>query len=55
LPDADRSAIVSSVDGAINSNLDFLVDKNRIDIIEKYKRLNRLFFRWGALTLSVIL
>lgn len=55
LPDAERSAIVSSIDGAINSNLDFLVDKNRIDIIEKYRKLNHLFFRWGALTLSVIL
>ena len=46
MSDTDRSAIVSWVPGAVNSNLDFLVDNNWLDIVKKYKILNRLFFKW---------
>lgn len=53
--DEDRSAIVSSIPGSINSNLDFLVDKNWMDIIEKYIKFNRLFFRWWIFVLVVII
>jgi hypothetical protein len=55
LPDIERTKLVSSIDGSINSNLDFLVDKEWFSIIEKYKRVNRLFFRWGAFFLALVL
>lgn len=46
MSDAERSEIVSWIQGSINSNLDFLVDQNWIDVVKKYKILNRLFFKW---------
>lgn len=55
LPDVERWAIVSWLEGSINSNLDFLVDNNRLSIVKNYKILNRLFFRWGIFILSVLI
>ena len=51
ISDAERSSIVSWVEGSINSNLDLLVDNNRLNIIVKYKKINRLFFRRWAFIL----
>jgi hypothetical protein len=34
------------MEGAINSNLDLLVDHDWFDLVKQYKNLNRLFFRW---------
>ena len=54
ISDMERSKIVSSIPGSINSNLDFLVDDNWLNIIEKYIKFNRLFFRWWIFVLIVI-
>ena len=48
LSDEERSIMVSWIEGSINSDLDMLVDNNCINIIGRYKKLNRLFFRWWA-------
>lgn len=55
IPDTQRFMIVSSVVWWINSSLDFLVDNDWFNIIEKYKKLSRLFFRWWTLILVVII
>ena len=55
LPDVERTAIVSWLEWSINSNLDFLVDNNRLGIIKNYKMLNRLFFRWWTFMLSALI
>ena len=55
ISDTDRSAIVSNLEWSINSNLDLLVDDNWMSVIKRYKRLNRLFFRWWAFMLTTIL
>lgn len=52
--DDERVQLVSSFEGSINSNLDFLVDKNWVNVVEKYRKIHRLFFRWGLFLLSVI-
>ena len=54
LSDEERVKIVSSLEWSINSNLDYLVDNNRLTIIKKYKIINRLFFRWGIFVFAVI-
>ena len=54
ISDMERSKIVSSIPGSINSNLDLLVDDNWLNIIEKYIKFNRLFFRWWIFVLIVI-
>ena len=41
LPDVERWAIVSWLEGSINSNLDFLVDNNRLSIVKNYKILTK--------------
>jgi hypothetical protein len=33
------------IDGAVSSNFDFLVDEQRIDAIDKYKKIHRIIFR----------
>ena len=53
--DEERSAIVSSIIWAINSNLDYLVDGAWFAIITTYKKLNRLFFRWWIFVCVVII
>lgn len=52
--DEERVKIVSSIPWAINSNLDYLVDRNWLAIIKKYKVVNRLFFRWWIFIFAVI-
>ncbi len=53
--DTERSAMVSSIPWSINSNLDLLVDNAWFNIIEKYIKFNRLFFRWGIFVFAVII
>ena len=55
LLDEDRMRLVSSLDWSVNSNLDYLVDKNLVGIIEKYKNIHYLFFRWWYFILAVII
>lgn len=55
MSDVDRSAMVSSIQWSINSNLDFLVDESWLKIIEKYRVLNRLFFKWWAFVLALLI
>ena len=55
ISDAKRSTIVSWIEWSINSNLDFLVDDNWLSIIEKYKKLNRFFFKWWLYVFSVVI
>lgn len=55
LPDSERAKIVSSIEWWINSNLDFLVDKEWLNIVEKYKKVNRFVFRWWIFTISILL
>lgn len=55
LSDDERVKIVSSIEWSVNSNLDYLVDKNRLSIIKEYKTINRLFFRWGIFIFAVII
>ncbi len=55
MSDPERSSIVSSIPGSINSNLDLLVDNNWLSIIENYIKFNRLFFRRGIFVLVVII
>lgn len=55
LKDEDRAQIVSSVEWAIHSKLDFFVDYKWLDYVNKYKRLNRLVFRWGIHFIIILL
>lgn len=55
VPDSERHEIVSSIAWSINSNLDFLVDNDWFNIVKKYKKVNRLFFRWTVFTLITII
>ncbi len=53
--DEDRKNLVSSIEWSINSNLDYLVDNDWFRVIEKYKIVNRLFFRWWAFFLTALI
>ena len=55
ITDAERSAIVSWMEWSINSKLDFLVDDNWFKLVNDYKNLNRLFFKWWFFILAVII
>ncbi len=55
ITDEERSSIVSWMEGAINSNLDLLVDHDWFDLVKQYKNFNRLFFRWWFFAFSVII
>lgn len=55
IPDAERSIMVSWIEGSINSDLDLLVDNNWVNIVETYKKINRLFFRWWASAFFMII
>lgn len=55
LPDTERHAIISSIEWSISSNLDFLVDNGWFNVVKKYKKVNRLFFRWFVFTLITII
>lgn len=55
LSDEERSKIISWMEWGINSNLDFLVDKDWERIVMKYKKIHRLFFRWGIFCLAALL
>ena len=55
LSDEERIKIVSSIPWSINSNLDYLVDRNWLTIIKKYKVINRIFFRWWIFIFAVII
>lgn len=55
MTDKERFESVSLMDGATDSNLNFLVDKGRFATIEKYKKIHRLFFRWWIFTLALLL
>jgi len=46
IPDEDRFKIVSWTDGAQHSNLDFFVDEQRKEVIEKYRKIYRIVARW---------
>jgi len=55
LSDEERSQIISWMEWSINSNLDLLVDKNWELIVMKYKKIHRLFFRWGVFFVATLL
>lgn len=46
LSDQERAEIVSKLDWSIHSNLDLLVDEEWFSVIEKYKKIHRIFFKW---------
>ena len=55
ISDAERTAIVMKIDGAVSSNFDFLVDEQWINAIDKYKKIHRIIFRrWALIIASVI-
>lgn len=54
LSDMERAKIVSEFDWSVHSNLDFLVDQEWNSIVEKYKKIHRIVFRWGAFIVTVI-
>ena len=43
-PDASRSEIVAWIEGGINSKLDFFVDENWLNMVNKYRKFYRVFF-----------
>ena len=49
-----RREIVSRVNG-LHSNLDLLVDDEWYNIVEKYKKIHRIVFRWGIYILFLVL
>ncbi len=46
LSDQERVEIVSKLEGSVHSNLDLLVDEQWLSVIEEYKKIHRIFFRW---------
>lgn len=54
LSDVERAKIVWEIDGSVHSNLDFLVDKEWSSIVDKYKNIHRIVFRWGVFIFAVI-
>ena len=55
ISDTERSSIVSWLEWGINSNLDFLVDNEWLNVVKRYKKVNRLFFRWGIFIFAFII
>lgn len=55
ITDTERSNIISWMEWSINSNLDFLVDNDWFNLVNRYKNLNRLFFRWWFFVLAVLI
>lgn len=49
ITDIERSKLVSWLEWSINWNLDFLVDDVWLSVIEKYKKIHRLLFKWWML------
>ena len=54
ISDKDRSEFISEMNGGVNSELDFLIDKQWVEIVEKYKKIHRLVFRWGIFIFAII-
>ena len=46
MADEDRFKIISEMDGAQHSNLDFLVDNQWKEVVDKYKKIHRIVARW---------
>ena len=55
MTDKERFESVSLMEWATNSNLNFLVDKGRFAVIEKYKKIHRFVFRWWIFTLALVI
>ena len=55
MPDSEREEIISWIEWSIHSKLDLLVDGERKSVVEMYKKIYRIIFRWGIFILTVIL
>ena len=53
--DKEREEIISWMEGSIHSKLDLLVDNEWKSVVEKYRKIYRILFRWGTFILTVIL
>lgn len=55
MPDEDRIKLVSSIPGSINSNLDYLVNQDWFNIVNKYKKIHRLCFKWWVFLIVALI
>ena len=53
--DSEREEIISSMEWSIHSKLDLLVDGEWKSVVELYKKIYRILFRWWLLIFVVIL
>ena len=53
--DKEREEIVSWIEGSIHSKLDLLVDNEWKSVVEKYRKIYRILFRWWTFIFTVIL
>ena len=53
--DKEREEIISGIEWSIHSKLDLLVDNEWKSVVELYKKIYRILFRWGLFILVVIL
>ena len=53
--DKEREEIISWMEGSVHSKLDLLVDNEWKSVVEKYRKIYRILFRWGTFILTVIL
>ena len=55
LTDEERREIVWSIEWAIHTDLDLLVNKEWWNIVEKYKKIHYIVFRWGVFWLASLI
>ena len=55
ISDEERFKMVSWIDGASHSNLDFLVDNQWWETVDKYKKIHRFVFRWWIFIVITII
>lgn len=55
MSDDYRYEVISKISWSIHSKLDLLVDDRRYSVVEKYKKIHRVVFRWGMFILFSVL
>lgn len=55
LPDTERAKLVSKINWSIHGNLDFLVNEEWYNTVEKYRMIHRIVFRWWSFIFVAVL
>ena len=55
MPDKEREEIISWIEWSVHSKLDFLVDNERKSVVEIYRKIYRILFKWWEFIFVVVL